>query len=341
MFGAPVRPQLLLYLLCLVSASVAAQVHPVAREEVTFMSDSLRLAGTLYRPTDIPNAPGVVLIHGSGATDRTTLRYYAEWFARNGITALAYDKRGVGESQGDRLAWRYFSLSDLAADAASGVRFLRSRAGVDSARVGLFGASQGGWVAPLAAQAAGGVRFIVTVSASLTTIAEDNVFERSARLQREGSSADDIAAARRMHLLDIELSRSGAGFDAFNGAWMSNRSATWFKRVYADATPAPAEHPYRRWYRSVMDLDPLPAWRAIDAPELFLFGDPLLDASSPVTRSIAMVEELRASGRDATVISYRGANHSLRRAGSDVDIAADVMPWLRRRLAEPPPARPE
>jgi len=334
MFGGPAGA-LLLIGLGVATSRAAAQQHPVAHEDVTFSSDSLQLAGTLYRPTDIPRAPAVVLIHGSGATDRATLRYYAELVARNGITALAYDKRGIGQSQGDKLAWRYFSLTDLAKDAASGVRFLRSRADVDSTRVGLFGASQGGWVAPLAAQMLG-VRFVVSVSASLTTIAEDNLFERSSRLQREGFSPGDVEAARRMHLLDLELSRTGSGFDAFSAAWTTNQSAPWFKRVYLDAKPAPADHPYRRWYRTVMDVDPVPVWRAISAPALFLFGDPMLDHSSPVARSIDVLEELRASGRDVTVLSFPGADHALQRSGTGVDITGTLMSWLNGRLAEPP-----
>lgn len=36
-----------------------------------------------------------------------------------------------------------------ASDGAAGVRYLRSRRELDSTRVGLFGASQGGWVAPV------------------------------------------------------------------------------------------------------------------------------------------------------------------------------------------------
>ena len=99
---------LLLALLTLRTASAVAQ-HDIVREEVAFQSGPLRLAGTLYLPSGPGRGPAVVLIHGSGAADRTTLRYYAELFARNGVAALAYDKRGVGKSEGAPLAWRNFS----------------------------------------------------------------------------------------------------------------------------------------------------------------------------------------------------------------------------------------
>ncbi len=313
------------------SAWSAGAQHVVAQERVEFASDSLLLSGTLYLPTDVVRPSAVVLIHGSGETDRTSLRYYAEVFAKNGIAALTYDKRGVGASQGAKLSWRYFSLTDLAADAAAGVRFLRSRGDLDSTRVGLFGASQGGWVAPLAAQMVGNVRFIVTVSASLTTIAEDNLFERSARLRREGFSVAEVEAVRRMHLADLALSRTGEGFDEFVSLWNANQSAPWFKRVYLDDRPAPPDHPYRRWYRSVMDVDPMPVWRSLDVPTLFFFGDPTLDQSGPVAQSMALADSLRAAGRDVNVVSSPGADHGLRRSGQEVSIADALMAWMRLR----------
>ncbi len=303
----------------------------VTREEVEFISDTLRMSGTLYLPAGPGPGPAVVLIHGSGAADRTSLRSYAELFARNGVAALAYDKRGVGRSQGPKLAWRNFSLIDLASDAAAAVRYLRARPDVDSNRVGLFGASQGGWVAPLAAQLSGNVRFVVTVSASLTTIAEDNLFERSARLRLEGFSDADVAVARRMHELDLEVSRSGAQFEAFEAAWDTNKSASWFKRVYLDERPAPPDHPYRRWYRSVMDFDPVSVWRVLKVPALFLFGDPALDRFGPVGRSMALAQDLRAAGRDIDVISFPGADHSFQKAGKDIPIAEPLLAWVRKK----------
>lgn len=312
--------------------SSAGGQRAIERQDVEFRSDTLRLAGTLYLPQRAAAAPAVVLIHGSGETDRTSLRYYAEMFAQNGIVALVYDKRGVGASQGAKLAWRNFSLTDLAADAAAGARFLRTRREVDSARVGFFGVSQGGWVAPLAAELLGDARFVITVSASLTTVAEDNVFERAARLRREGFSTADVEASRAMHEKDIALSRTGAGFIDFERAWEANESALWFRRVYLDPSPVAADHRYRLWYRTVMDFDPVPVWRKITAPVLLIFGDAALDDASPVERSLALAATLKAGGRDMEVLKIVGGDHNLKRGGRDVSIAGDVMAWLGRRL---------
>ncbi len=69
------------------------------------------LAGTLLMPlfSEIQYVPGIVLVAGSGPTDRNgnnplapdridLLKDIAELLARNGIASLRYDKRGIGQS---------------------------------------------------------------------------------------------------------------------------------------------------------------------------------------------------------------------------------------------------
>lgn len=64
------------------------------------------------------------------------------------VASLRTDDRGVGGSTGS-----YFetTLSELAADALAGVAFLRSRHGIDPAKVGVIGCSQGALLAAIAA----------------------------------------------------------------------------------------------------------------------------------------------------------------------------------------------
>jgi dienelactone hydrolase len=98
----------------------------------------------------------MVMVHGSGRVSREGYRQEAESFARSGIVTLIYDKRPKSsETDVD------FAL--LANDALAGLRALRSRADVDPAATGLWGVSEGGWVAPLAASRSADVAFVVSV----------------------------------------------------------------------------------------------------------------------------------------------------------------------------------
>ncbi|MER6026193.1 prolyl oligopeptidase family serine peptidase [Streptomyces sp. NPDC001851] len=134
----------------------------LVRQEVTFRGGGgLVLHGAVLSKGAAPGpGPGIVLVGGSGSGPREEYRQEAEAFARAGITTLVYDKRTVGYSR----FHRDFGL--LADDALAGVRLLRSRSGVDPRHVGLWGFSEGGWVAPLAASRSTDVAFVVTIGGS-------------------------------------------------------------------------------------------------------------------------------------------------------------------------------
>jgi alpha-beta hydrolase superfamily lysophospholipase len=82
------------------SALVANSELPQAQKEerVTFSSHSTSLVGTLVWPASRPVA-AVAFVHGSGRQERNL--HWARSFAADGMAALVYDKRGVGESGGD------------------------------------------------------------------------------------------------------------------------------------------------------------------------------------------------------------------------------------------------
>src|SRR4030095_11245035 len=118
------------------------------QEEVRFQSGGITLVGTLRLPLTKRKHPAVFLLQGSGDADREAESFYADYFARQGIATLVYDKRGTGSSGGD---YRDESFDDFAADALAGIHYLQSRKEIDAKRVGLYGRSHGGMVIPLAA----------------------------------------------------------------------------------------------------------------------------------------------------------------------------------------------
>ncbi len=333
--GVP-RIATLVFTLALAVAPVPAQVQAQARrvieEAATFRSDSLTLAGTLFRPDGAPPSLGIVLLHGSGATLGRDQRELAAALARAGMVVLTFDKRGVGASQGPPDAWRRFNFADLGRDAVAALRYLQGHPAVDRARTGFFGISQSGWVAPLAAAMARDAAFLVMLSSSVATVAEDNLFERGARLRAEGFTEEEVAAARAMQELELTMARSGEGWDAFQAQWARQQGARWFRRVYRDPAPAGPDHPYRLWQRTVIDVDPVPTLEALDLPIYWIFGDPAAEMLSPVATSRARVEALRTRGKRYDVHWYPGADHNLRVASHpelDLQWQPPLFAWLR------------
>jgi dipeptidyl aminopeptidase/acylaminoacyl peptidase len=128
---------------------------PATRErEVSFTgAGGVRLHGSVLAPAG-PAAgrrPGLVLVGGASnaahdpARSRDDLLPEARSYPARGLDVLIYDKRTVGYS----LPHRDYGV--LATDALAALALLRGRDGVDPARVGLWGVSEGAWVASIAA----------------------------------------------------------------------------------------------------------------------------------------------------------------------------------------------
>lgn len=137
--------------------------------EVTFEgAGGVTLAGTLTLPSGVNRgkAPGLVLIAGSGPTDRDgnqlpgfrtdLLKQIAHGFADMGVATLRFDKRVTGANRsklpadakglGDFCRWENFVDDSIAA-----LRCLQKQPEVNMARTGFFGHSEGGTLALAAA----------------------------------------------------------------------------------------------------------------------------------------------------------------------------------------------
>ena len=126
-----------------------------AGEDVTVAG----LSGTLLKPAGVERPPVVLLIAGSGPTDRNgnqagsgpgELRQLAEALAQRGIASLRYDKRGIGRSATAGLNEQDLVLDTFAADAALWLAWLRQRSDLGAPVVA--GHSEGGLIAILIAE---------------------------------------------------------------------------------------------------------------------------------------------------------------------------------------------
>ena len=120
---------------------------------VVFTSAGLRLAGTLALPEGCDRCACVLMITGSGMVDRNeshkrmplnVMGELAVCLAEQGIGSLRYDKRGVGESEGD--FWPT-GFHDNAADAAAALAFLSDDEQVRADKIFALGHSEGAYIA--------------------------------------------------------------------------------------------------------------------------------------------------------------------------------------------------
>jgi dienelactone hydrolase len=141
-----------------------------AEDIVTFETeDGWKLTGSLFLPSgdsDRPK-PGVLLLSEPGWEDRTIFTsYLGEDLAESGFVAMSMDYRGTGASVGKK-SFEAFTAKEkegIGHDIRAALKFLSSRPGVDSSRLGIVAAS---WTAGYAVREAAGnsaVRAVVLIS---------------------------------------------------------------------------------------------------------------------------------------------------------------------------------
>jgi hypothetical protein len=177
---------------------------------VRFTCAGAQIAGTLDLPSGRGPFPAVVWVHGAGESAR--LLYDAplvQSLVDSGIAVLSYDKRGVGESEGECCPGDYGQFNLLAADVDGAVEALRSRAEIDLGRIGLLGASQAGWVAPLAAVRSNGrVAFTALVDAPVVSTGEEDLYS-----QKTGEQGSLLRLASFVRTAGGLRTPGPAGFD--------------------------------------------------------------------------------------------------------------------------------
>lgn len=171
----------LLLLLIIVASNHVLSIPPIfSTKNVRFVSNGDTLAGTILKPNH-PFA-AVVIVHGSGQEKR--MMEFATLLANNGMAVLTYDKRGVGESRGVYAGPEVGSnnvdstnLNLLSLDASIAANTLLANLPNNHIQLGLVGASQAGWIIPLAAKKNSNVRFMVIFSGALITVREQLRFQ--------------------------------------------------------------------------------------------------------------------------------------------------------------------
>ena len=286
----------------------------IARTEVTFTSGGRTIPGTIVAPVEPGPWPAIVLLAGSGPTNRDwnspllpaqhgSGRLLAERLARHGAVVLRFDKAGSGQNPGPPIA--EWTLDTYLDETRAALALVRARPDVRRDRVFVAGHSEGGIHATRLAAAApaeiAGVLYLASAARSmadtmLTQIRNqlDNPIallsdaEVEAEMTSLRAAMADILAARPVDVAKVSKIPQLQGL------------------IAALAAPAAA-----RLTAGLLGYDNLAEAPKLAVPMLVISGgkdiqiDPELD-----TRRLA--DALRAANRDLTLHIAADADHVLK-----------------------------
>jgi len=325
-------------------------------EDITISVGTRSVPATVVTPTEPGPWPGIVLLAGSGPTDRDwnspmlpakngSGKLLAEELAKHGAVVIRYDKAGVGGNPGVPIA--DFTLDTYRDEQVQVLAALRARPDVRKDRVFVVGHSEGGLHATrLALVAAPDVAGVIYLSSAARSMAATMMTQLEGQLR--GPQAGLPPA-----MVDAELASLRAAFsDFFAGKPVDPAAASKLpplQQLVAQLV-SPKTAPLMR---GLLGFDNLAEAPKLTVPVLIVNGardmqiDPELDAK-------ALHAAFLAAKRDATLHISPDADHVLKHETAtkeqmradlqkfqdgynapgrelDADLVAAVIGWLATR----------
>jgi pimeloyl-ACP methyl ester carboxylesterase len=279
-----------------------------SEEEIKFINAGISLAGVLFKPKNAgKSTPYVILIQRSGWEDRNTAWYHSLGYmlASKGIGVLLYDKRGCGKSTGD---FSKADFNDLADDAASAFKYLSGRKDLNYTKIGFLGASQGGWLTPLAANKVKGCGFAILVVGPAVSLYEQDINRVEYTLKDEGYSKESIDSALRYSNLFFKYIQTNNAKD-----WEVLRTYTsvikdkkWIDQL--DVPQSQTGDDVLWWRKNA--YDPTETLKKIKCPVLSIFGEK--DVLVPPAENKSKMEAyLTQAGVKHKIVTINNCGHDM------------------------------
>jgi alpha-beta hydrolase superfamily lysophospholipase len=283
-------------------ASSVAMRATIARNptdvDVSVPANGFNLAGTLTTPPTVAarlRSPGIVLVGGSGPTDRDEtvvgipiFTQLAKALADNGFIVLRYDKRGVGQSGGRTDT---ATLSDYADDVVAAVRWLSRRNDVDERKIIVCGHSEGGAVALIAAGREKKIDGVIAIAAP-------------------GGTGADLILEQQRHLLDV-MKASDADKQAKIELQKKIQAAVISGTGWEDIPPEVRKQADVPWFRSLLAFDPAEALGRTKQPLLIVQGDLDTQVAPENADKLAELARARKKAGPVEAVHIPGINHLL------------------------------
>ncbi|MCG2785890.1 MAG: alpha/beta fold hydrolase [Anaerolineae bacterium] len=304
-------------------------------EEIIFTNKTVQLAGTLYKPETQMAHPAVVVLHAANGGTRQFpfYQHLVTHLPAHGIAVLLFDRRGSGRSSGD---FETASFETLAKDGSTAVDYLRSRDDIDKKQIGLYGISQGGWVAPLVAGLRPDIAFLIIVSGCGVSPAKQMDYGAAYTLRQEGFSDNTISQAIALRNRVNEYYRGHLSREVVSAELDNAQSEPWFQNAYINpSTNLPEDVTKKKWWYE-LDYDPLPIWKKLSQPTLFLFAKD--DRWVPVEESISKLELATSHLNDVTILQIPETDHLMYQTSNPTaEIISDeyvetMVTWLLRHV---------
>lgn len=325
------------------SAPEVEDIGDAIERDVTFASGDFSLAGTLRLPdTDESSYPAVLFIHGSGPVDRDgsavnletgavvmeldIYRQFAVAASEIGFASFRFDKRGVGDSEGDAAL---ASRANLLDDVQAAIQTLREQPEIDANRIILIGHSEGSYLAPMLAVEDPEIAGVVLLAGAARALDEITRWQVESLLGQQGIEGEALDAALAQQDQYIAFVKASQGEWTDYTVAQLQEEIPWLSEaagIQLKATPLALS-----WLREHYLAQPADIIAQLKAPVLIISGEKDLQVPSS---EVQLLADLLATAGNTNVSAFvfPDLNHLLRHHPEEPNLTY-------RHLDEPVDAR--
>jgi pimeloyl-ACP methyl ester carboxylesterase len=293
-------------------------------EKFEFVADGdVRLRGVIDLPEGRAPRGVLLFVHGYGRTDVVAQNWYHDLrsrFTDLGMATVIWDKPGCGESEGKFDIGQ--PVESSAREVAAAVRQIREKTLPGVTKIGLWGISRAGWIAPLAMAQDSGIRFWISVSG--TDDKENFPYFIESNFRIEGRSDAQIRRLMSEWRRGFDLTAHGGTFEGYLDATKTLRHDPFM--IFLTGSPDRSETEFledqRRFRSGEFKVDDetglmiyVPGFRdllgRLDMPVLALFGKKDRNVDWRKTRALYTETIGRNPKARLTIKTFPDGNHNI------------------------------
>ncbi|MBF2501877.1 alpha/beta hydrolase family protein [Listeria marthii] len=214
--------------------------YEMTEKRVTIPTTGGDLSAVVTTPKHDKPKGIIVFVHGDGAQEATQNGGYKplmERFAKQGYISVSWDKLGVGKSSGN---WLDQSMDDRANEVNQVIEWMKVKYPDSTTKIGLWGASQAGWVIPKVINANKDIDFSILAAPAINWMRQGE-YNTGAQAKNAGATNKEIIQAKQNFLTDSKLISKNETYERYkqNGGkeeMSSERYDFARKNMTADAT---------------------------------------------------------------------------------------------------------
>jgi alpha-beta hydrolase superfamily lysophospholipase len=301
-------------------------------KNVSFQSGEINLEGTLVLPKNGAKSSVVLLLPGSGPTDRdenarkgfhkfisNNLKTIAIHLANNGYASYRYDKRGVGKT---KELVSQVGFNDIVNDARSAITFLSYLKEIDSSQIFILGHSEGGIVGAILSAQNKKIKGFIGIASPITALDNEVVQQINHILTVRKKSKEKVDQLTHAFKVTFDLMRKYKNWekiDAHEIKQIFSQASFGFKILPAKTAKKALAKQFRpMWFIQSFDYDFKEIARKISCPVLLLFGEKDYQVTAEEGRQFKKILEDNGN-KNVHLTILSDLNHMLRYNSGSMD----------------------